>query len=66
MLTAALSAKWTFAGQCINDRFADYSVIETRIIGFTDGNVIGRVGGMGLTLGASGLAVAYGVISLLP
>ncbi len=35
-------------------------------LAFTDGNVIGRVGGMGLTLGASGMAVAYGVISLLP
>ncbi len=35
-------------------------------LAFTDGNVIGRVGGMGLTLGASGLAVAYGLISLLP
>ena len=35
-------------------------------LAFTDGNVIGRVGGMGLTLGASGLAVAYCLISLLP
>ena len=34
-------------------------------LAFTDGNVIGRVGGMGLTLGASGLAVAYGLISLV-
>ena len=33
-------------------------------LAFTDGNAIGRVGGMGLTLGASGLAVAYGLISL--
>lgn len=34
-------------------------------LAFTDGNVMGRVGGMGLTLGASGLAVAYGLISLV-
>lgn len=34
-------------------------------LAFTDGNVIGRVGGMGLTLGASGLAVAYGLVSLV-
>lgn len=34
-------------------------------LAFTDGNVIGRVGGMGLTLGASGLAVIYGLISLM-
>ena len=33
-------------------------------LAFTDGNTIGRVGGMGLTLGASGLAVAYGLIGL--
>ncbi|MEL6466036.1 MAG: MAPEG family protein [Pseudomonadota bacterium] len=33
-------------------------------LAFTDKNVIGRVGGMGLTLGASGMAVAYGVISM--
>ncbi len=35
-------------------------------LAFTDGNVIGRVGGMGLTLGASGLAVAYGLFNSLP
>ncbi|MFK7877570.1 MAG: MAPEG family protein, partial [Paracoccaceae bacterium] len=29
-------------------------------LAFTDGNAIGRVGGMGLTLAASGLAVVYG------
>jgi uncharacterized membrane protein YecN with MAPEG domain len=34
-------------------------------LAFTDGNVLGRVGGMGLTLGASVLAVAYGLISLV-
>lgn len=34
-------------------------------LAFTDGNVMGRVGGMGLTLGASGLAVAYGLIFLV-
>lgn len=34
-------------------------------LAFTDGNVIGRVAGMGLTLGASGLAAAYGLISLV-
>ncbi|MEM8539356.1 MAG: MAPEG family protein [Pseudomonadota bacterium] len=33
-------------------------------LAFTDGYVIGRVGGMGLTLGASGLAVAIGLINL--
>lgn len=33
-------------------------------LAFTDGNVIGRVGGMVLTLGTSGLAVAYGMITL--
>lgn len=33
-------------------------------LAFTDGNVIGRVGGMGLTLGASGLAVVYGVAGM--
>ncbi len=34
-------------------------------LSFTDGNMIGRVAGMGLTLGASGLAAAYGLISLV-
>ncbi len=34
-------------------------------LAFTDGNVIGRVGGMGLTLGAIGLAIAYGIIILV-
>lgn len=34
-------------------------------LSFTDGNTIGRVGGMGMTLGASGLAVAYGLASLV-
>lgn len=34
-------------------------------LAFTDGNTMGRVGGMGLTLGASGLAVVYGLISFV-
>lgn len=34
-------------------------------LAFTDGNMIGRVAGMGLTLGASGLAAAYGLISFV-
>lgn len=32
---------------------------------FTSGNMIGRVGGMGLTLVASGLAVTYALIDLI-
>lgn len=34
-------------------------------LAFTDGNTLGRVGGMALTLGASGLAVIYALIDLL-
>ncbi|MEM8542306.1 MAG: MAPEG family protein [Pseudomonadota bacterium] len=34
-------------------------------LAFTNGNASGRIGGMGLTLGASGLAVVYGLISLV-
>lgn len=34
-------------------------------LAFTSGNVAGRIGGMLLTLGSSGLAVIYGVILML-